>query len=65
MNSYQQRLNLDRLARDQIADRAPLIIAVCLSGVALIAAAVVLGAALAALPQLDAVLEQAEQLHGL
>ena len=64
MNSHQSRINARRVALDRAADAAPMVIIACCSAVAALAAAVVIGAFLAAIPQLDAVLEQAEQLHG-
>lgn len=65
MNAPQSRINARRVAIDRAADAAPTVIIACLSAVAALAAAVVIGAFLAAIPQLDAVLEHAEQMHGL
>ena len=65
MNSHQSRINARQIARERASDTALTVITACLCGIAALAAAVVFGAFLAAIPQLDAVLEQAEQLHGL
>ena len=64
MRSPQSRINARRITIESVAETAPAFIAVCMSAIALVAFAVALGAAAAAIPQIGAVLDQAEQLRG-
>lgn len=64
MRSPQSRINGRRIAIENVAETAPAIIAACMTAVALMAFAVLLGAAAAAIPQIGTVLDQAEQLRG-
>lgn len=63
MKSPQSHINSRRLLVDRAADTAPRLIIACGLAICGLAVAVVLGAAMAAIPQLDAVLDQAEQLR--
>ncbi|WP_434612130.1 hypothetical protein [Tabrizicola sp. M-4] len=64
MKSHQSRINARRITQDQLVDTLPLIIATCMAVIAALAMAVVIGAALAAIPEISAFVDQAEQLHG-
>lgn len=64
MKSPQSRINARRVTMERAADRAYDLVAGVMWAVALFALAVSIGAALAAFPQLDQVLDQAEQLRG-
>ncbi len=64
MRSPQSRINARRITQDQFTESLPLIISTCMVGIAAVAMAVVIGAALAAIPEISAFVDQAEQLHG-
>jgi hypothetical protein len=64
MNAPQSHINSRRMTLERAARVAPRVAEVCLIAVVIMAAAVALGAAAAAIPELDAVLAKAEQLRG-
>lgn len=64
MRSHQSRINARRMTQEQLVETLPLIIATCMAAIAAVALAVVIGAALAGIGQISAVVEQAEQLRG-
>lgn len=64
MKSPQSHINARRVTIERAADRAYDLVAGVMWAIALFALAVTIGAALAALPELDLVLDQAEQLRG-
>ncbi len=64
MKAPQSRINARRITQDQINDTLPLIIATCMAGIAFLAMAVLIGTALAAIPEISAFVDQAEQLRG-
>lgn len=64
MKSPQSRINSRRMTIDRAAKSAPDLVLAVMSAISILALAVTIGAALASIPQLDAVLDQAEQLRG-
>lgn len=64
MNAPQSHINRRRMTLERAARVAPRLAEICLIPVLVLSIAVGLGAAAAALPQLDAVLDKAEELRG-
>lgn len=64
MRSHQSRINARRMTQEQLLETLPLIIATCMSAIAAVGLAVAIGAALAGIGQISAVVDQAEQLRG-